>query len=186
MKNLLIQTLETKGVLGQIRSKLRSCIFKLVDEQDQKMTMGCGLKWENPHLYKITESKIGMFTAEIIREFMEQFRMDYSLSIFIPECSISPEKVVRDELFGKLGLKSNNSLDETPILYIIIYHFLYSIITDSNKVSEIIDTIKKEELESVSDKIINENLRNYYENNYGGVSYINYIYYILCMYREIK
>ena len=44
MKNLIIQSLETKGVLGQIRAQLRSSVFKIVDEQDQQFNFGCGLK----------------------------------------------------------------------------------------------------------------------------------------------
>ena len=59
MKNLIIQSLETKGVLGQIRANLRSAVFKMVDEQDQQFKLGCGLKWENPTLYKIIETKVG-------------------------------------------------------------------------------------------------------------------------------
>ena len=93
MKELIIQSLETKCVLGQIRAHLRSAVFKVVDEQDQQFNTGCGLKWENKTLYKILETKIGTLLAEIIREFMEYFRMDYSLSIFIPECGISPERL---------------------------------------------------------------------------------------------
>ena len=85
MKDLVIQALENKGVLGQIRARLRSAVFKIVDEQDQQRKIGCGLKWENPLLYKILETKIGLLLSEVIREFMEYFRMDYSLSIFIPE-----------------------------------------------------------------------------------------------------
>lgn len=27
LKNLVIQTLETKGILGKIRAQLRSCVF---------------------------------------------------------------------------------------------------------------------------------------------------------------
>ena len=112
MKELIIQSLETKGVLGQIRAHLRSSVFKIVDEQDQQFNTGCGLKWENPTLYKILETKIGTLLAEIIREFMEYFRMDYSLSIFIPECGISPERLNKKEILSKLGIFSNPQNDK--------------------------------------------------------------------------
>ena len=126
MKELIIQSLETKGVLGQIRAHLRSAVFKVVDEQDQQFNTGCGLKWENKTLYKILETKIGTLLAEIIREFMEYFRMDYSLSIFIPECGISPERLNKKEILGKIGIMSNPSNDKftaglhLPLLYYII------------------------------------------------------------------
>ena len=133
MKNLVIQSLETRGVLGQIRAKLRSSVFKVVDEQDQRYNMGCGLKWENTQLYKVADTKIGTLTAELIREFMEYLRMDYSLSVFIPECSISPERLKKEEILGKLGIKNPELFGELPTLYYIMYYFMYSLISPENE-----------------------------------------------------
>ena len=169
MKELIIQSLETKGVLGQIRAHLRSAVFKVVDDQDQQFNTGCGLKWENKTLYKILETKIGTLLAEIIREFMEYFRMDYSLSIFIPECGISPERLNRKEILGKLGIMSNPSNDKftaglhLPLLYYIINYFISELKANPNKV---IDSIKKSQidLESKTDEIIEKNLSEFSKN----------------------
>ena len=166
MKNLIIQSLETKGVLGQIRAKLRSAVFKIVDEQDQQFNMGCGLKWENPTLYKILETKIGTLLAEVIREFMEYFRMDYSLSIFIPECGISPERLKKEEIFGKMGILQNEQNDkftaglQLPLIYYIMYYFIEGIKSSPQKVFE---TIKKaqDDIEKKSDDIIDSNIVDY-------------------------
>ena len=163
MKELIIQSLETKGVLGQIRAHLRSAVFKVVDEQDQQFNTGCGLKWENKTLYKILETKIGTLLAEIIREFMEYFRMDYSLSIFIPECGISPERLNRKEILGKLGIMSDPINDKftaglhLPLLYYIINYFISELKENPLKV---INSIKKSQndLESKTDEIIESNL----------------------------
>ena len=163
MKELIIQSLETKGVLGQIRAHLRSAVFKVVDDQDQQFNTGCGLKWENKTLYKILETKIGTLLAEIIREFMEYFRMDYSLSIFIPECGISPERLNRKEILGKLGIMSNSANDKftaglhLPLLYYIINYFISELKANPNKV---IESIKKSQndLEAKTDEIIENNL----------------------------
>ena len=173
MKNLLIQALETRGVLGQIRSKLRSSVFKIVDDQDQKFNMGCGLKWENPTLYKITDTRIGQLSAELIREFMEYLRMDYSLSVFIPECSISPEKIKKEEIFGKLGFKPgctiNSKIAESPVLYMIIYYFIYSAAINPDDILDFINNVgTSQDLENKSEDIVNENLRSYY--NEAGVN----------------
>ena len=169
MKELIIQSLETKGVLGQIRAHLRSAVFKVVDEQDQQFNTGCGLKWENKTLYKILETKIGTLLAEIIREFMEYFRMDYSLSIFIPECGISPERLNRKEILGKIGIMSNPQNDKftaglhLPLLYYIINYFISELKENPNKV---IDSIKKSQndLESKTDEIIEQNLSEFAKN----------------------
>jgi FGFR1 oncogene partner len=169
MKELIIQSLETKGVLGQIRAHLRSAVFKVVDEQDQQFNTGCGLKWENKTLYKILETKIGTLLAEIIREFMEYFRMDYSLSIFIPECGISPERLNRKEILGKLGIMNNPSNDKftaglhLPLLYYIINYFISELKENPNKV---IDSIKKyqNDIEAKSDELIENNMTEYFKN----------------------
>lgn len=175
MKNLLIQALETRGVLGQIRAKLRSSVFKIVDDQDQKFNMGCGLKWENPSLYKISDTKIGSLSAELIREFMEYLKMDYSLSVFIPECSISPERIKKEDIHSKLGIRVDESSAELPTIYLIIYHFLFSVMSNPQNVFEILSTIKKDEIEQVADRFINDNLMKCSpENNYGVLSILNY------------
>ena len=169
MKELIIQSLETKGVLGQIRAHLRSAVFKVVDEQDQQFNTGCGLKWENKTLYKILETKIGTLLAEIIREFMEYFRMDYSLSIFIPECGISPERLNRKEILGKLGIMNNPQNDKftaglhLPLLYYIINYFISELKENPNKV---IDSIKKyqNDIEAKSDELIENNMTEYFKN----------------------
>lgn len=161
MKNLVIQSLETRGVLGQIRAKIRSSVFKIVDEQEQKSNMGCGLKWENPSLYKISETKCGLLLAELMREFMECFKMDYSLSVFIPECSISPEKLKRDEIFYKMGLKLNlmNFFGDVPILNFVIYYFLESLANNPEKVYASFSNVNSENIEKMTDELIEKNLK---------------------------
>ena len=163
MKNLIIQSLETKGVLGQIRAQLRSSVFKIVDEQDQQFNFGCGLKWENPTLYKILETRIGTLLAEIIRDFMEYFRMDYSLSIFIPECGISPERLKKEEILGKIGLGENEQILsklQLPLLYYIMHFFIQNVKENPIKVLETILNVQ-DDLEKKSDEIIDNNLGEY-------------------------
>jgi hypothetical protein len=164
MKNLVIQSLETRGVLGQIRAKIRSSVFRIVDEQDQKSNMGCGLKWENQNLYKISETKCGLLVAELMREFMECMKMDYSLSVFIPECSISPERLKKEEIFYKMGLKLNlmNSFGEVPILHYIIYYFLESLMNNPNKVYSVLDNINSVNIEKSLDDLVENNLKNFF------------------------
>lgn len=168
MKDLVIQALETKGVLGQIRARLRSAVFKIVDEQDQQAKFGCGLKWENPLLYKILDTKIGQLNSEIIREFMEFFRMDYSLSIFIPECGISPERLKKEEILGKMGVKDDNmeffQKLQLPLLYYIIFYFLEDLKKNPNKVMESLKKVK-DDVEKQSDEIIKTNIQEYGEEH---------------------
>ena len=34
LKNLMIQTLEANGILGELRAKIRCSVFKIIDNQD--------------------------------------------------------------------------------------------------------------------------------------------------------
>lgn len=168
MKNLVIQSLETKGVLGQIRANLRSAVFKIVDEQDQKFNMGCGLKWENPTLYKIQETKVGTLITEMMREFMEFFRMDYSLSIFIPECNIYPDRLKKEEILGKLGFSGQIgnpiwSKMQLPLFYYMLLFFMQNVKENPEKILEFLNSTAYD-VEKKSEEVINENIKDYLDN----------------------
>ena len=95
--------------------------------------------------------------------------MDYSLSIFIPECGISPERLNRKEILGKLGIISNPQNDKftaglhLPLLYYIINYFISELKENPNKV---IDSIKKyqNDIEAKSDELIDNNMTEFFKN----------------------
>ena len=88
LKNLVIQSLETNGVLGQVRAQLRSCVFKVIDNQDQVEQKKSSFHFENPKAKGLRESKQGTLMAELIQDFLEFYRLDYSLAIFKPETNL--------------------------------------------------------------------------------------------------
>lgn len=55
---------------------------------------------------------------DIIREFLEFYRMDYTLSTFLPECSLSQEPKTRQEIEQKVGLDNCNT--SMPLLMHLI------------------------------------------------------------------
>ena len=160
MKSLIISALDTKGVLGQIRAHLRSAVFKAVDEQDQPLKTGCGFKWENPKLYKILDTRFGTLLAEILRDFMEYFRMDYSLSTFIPECGINPERLRKDEILNKIGLfgvhEEYMSKLPMPLMYYIMYYFLEQVRKDPESIIKTIE--RANDFEKVAEDILEDNI----------------------------
>lgn len=58
----------------------------------------------------------GLLCAELVREFLEFYRMTYTLEIFLPECNLPPEDKLRDKLETKLGLKGKAENPTIPIL----------------------------------------------------------------------
>lgn len=55
---------------------------------------------------------------DLIREFLEFYRMDYTLSTFLPECSLSQEPKTRTEIEKKVGLPASNT--SMPLLMHLI------------------------------------------------------------------
>ena len=88
LKNLVIQTLETNGILGQLRAQLRSCVFKVIDNQEQVEKGQSSFHWENPAAKKVMQTASGVVCAELIREFLEFYRLDYTLQIYVPEVNL--------------------------------------------------------------------------------------------------
>jgi FGFR1 oncogene partner len=100
LKNLVIQTLEVNGILGQIRAKLRSSVFKVIDNNDPQHNERA-MHWENPLAQKVLETTESALAADLIREYLEFYRLDYTLSILIPEANMKQDPLDKDELIRK-------------------------------------------------------------------------------------
>jgi FGFR1 oncogene partner len=121
LKNLVLQTLETNGMLGEIRAKLRSCVFKVIDQQESGVKKDAGFHWQNPLAMKIMQTEEGAFCAELIREFLEFYRMDYSLEVFLPEANLTTEPKSRDEIERSMGFENGDR--SIPVLMILLQQF---------------------------------------------------------------
>ena len=123
LKNLVIQTLETNGILGQLRAQLRSCVFKVIDNQDQVEKGQSSFHWENPQAKKIMQSASGVVCAELIREFLEFYRLDYSRQIYLPEVNLNHQSAMsKEELTRRSGLSQH--AESKPILMQLLETFL--------------------------------------------------------------
>ncbi len=113
LKNLVIQTLETNGILGQIRAKLRSSVFKVIDNNDPAHK-DKAMHWENPLAQKVLETTESALAADLIREYLEFYRLDYTLSIMIPEANLKQDPLDRDQLLRTSEV--DNPTDKEPLL----------------------------------------------------------------------
>lgn len=123
LKNLVIQSLETNGILGQVRAQLRSCVFKVIDNQDQVESGKSSFHWENPLARQILGTDQSTLCAELVKEFLEYYKLDYSLQIFMPETNLqSKQSENKEDLLGKLGMKSHDSAK--PLLMTLLESFM--------------------------------------------------------------
>ena len=86
--------------------------------------------------------------------------MDYSLSTFIPECGINPERLKKDEMLNKMGLFGSHEeymlKRPMPLMYYIMYYFLEQVRKDPESV---IRTIKStDDFEKKAETILDENI----------------------------
>jgi len=116
LKNLVIQSLEGNGTLGQIRAQIRASVFKIIEMQETTNKKNAGFFWENPQCQTIYDHKEGKLALELINDFLEYFKMDYTTSVFAHESNLKdPSK--RDDLQKKLGVRSEGN---KPVLFHII------------------------------------------------------------------
>lgn len=97
LKSLVVHTLETNGVLGQIRAQLRANVYKAIDCDEEQSK-------EAAPPSKLTKSPVGRLMAEIVAEFFEFYEFNHSLSVFVPESNLGRERRSRTEVAFDAGL----------------------------------------------------------------------------------
>ncbi len=107
LKNVLKDTLEEKGVLSQVRAKIRAEIFNALN--DKPMTAP-DLPNEN------------LIINELIREYLIFNNYHHSLSVFIPE-SGQPKKpaYTRNFIAQKLKVVEDKNSRDLPLMYSLIF-----------------------------------------------------------------
>lgn len=87
LKNIVIQSLESNGVLSQLRAQIRSSVFKIIEDQESREGRSPAFHWENPLCQKIHKTSEGPIALELMHEFMEFYRMDYTCNVFVHEAN---------------------------------------------------------------------------------------------------
>jgi hypothetical protein len=128
LKNIVIQSLESKGILSQLRAQIRSSVFKIIEDQESKDSKNPAFFWENPLCQKIHDTEEGLLSIELMHEFFEFFRMDYTNNVFIHESNYK-ESFTRDMVKKKLHVNDNKN--EQPLLLLIIKQLLGGLFTGS-------------------------------------------------------
>lgn len=97
LKEVLKETLEERGVLSQIRARIRAEIFNSLNEnQGDKPEVSLGSQ-----LILFLEN---MIINDLIREYMEYNNLNHSISVFGPEAGMPHELLDRNFLAKKLKI----------------------------------------------------------------------------------
>ena len=106
LKNVLRETLEQRGVLNQIKAKMRQEIFEAIDNDD------------NP---KPEISKENLLINELIKDYLNYNNYSYSSSVFQSETGQPKNIYDRKNIAEQLNIIEIDTNNQKPLLYSILY-----------------------------------------------------------------
>jgi|ETNmetMinimDraft_26_1059896.scaffolds.fasta_scaffold164549_1 hypothetical protein len=81
LRNLVIQGLEAKGVLSKLRAQIRANVFNIILQQESGDSQSAFYD-ENPVIKKVRNTDDGLLALELINEFLQFCKMDYTQNLF--------------------------------------------------------------------------------------------------------
>ncbi|XP_067010545.2 centrosomal protein 43 [Anabrus simplex] len=136
LRDLVAQTLENNGVLSKIRAQLRASVFLALEEQELAQDK---IPFINKSFKDFLKTSEGSLVACLVREFLEFFELDFTLSVFDPETYHGKDYDYggRSKLIKDLKIKNLNDT-KGPLLAQIL-----QLVRVAPK--EVPDTVPKEE-----------------------------------------
>ncbi|XP_068698862.1 centrosomal protein 43-like isoform X1 [Montipora foliosa] len=113
LRDMVAQTLESKGVLGKIRAQLRASVFLALEEQEGAEGK---IPLMNPELKKFLSTNEGCLVTGLVREFLEYFDLDFTIAVFDPETNFSDKYSGRNNLAKDLKIQDSNGAASRPLL----------------------------------------------------------------------
>ncbi|XP_056136920.1 lisH domain-containing protein FOPNL [Lampris incognitus] len=109
LKHALRETLESRGVLGQLKARIRAEVFSALDDQREP----------RPQL-----SNENLLINELIREYLEFNKYRYTSSVLTAESGQPEAPLDRQFLANELKVVEDASSRSVPLLYGLVSHFL--------------------------------------------------------------
>ncbi|XP_067912315.1 lisH domain-containing protein FOPNL isoform X1 [Heterodontus francisci] len=106
---VLKETLEKRGVLGQLKARIRAEVFSALDDQSEPRPP---LSHEN------------LLINELIREYLEFNKYKYTASVLTAEAGQPEIPLDRQFLVNELNVVEDSSTKTVPLLYGILAHFV--------------------------------------------------------------
>ncbi|XP_058496983.1 lisH domain-containing protein FOPNL [Solea solea] len=111
LKCVLRDTLESRGVLGQLKARIRAEVFSALDDQREPRPP---LSHEN------------LIINELIREYLDFNKYKYTTSVLTAESGQPEAPLDRQFLANELKVIEDASSKSVPLLYGLVSHFLNS------------------------------------------------------------
>ncbi|CAB1344565.1 unnamed protein product [Coregonus sp. 'balchen'] len=111
LKCALRESLESRGVLGQLKARIRAEVFNALDDQSEP----------RPEL-----SHENLLINELIREYLEFNKYRYTASVLTAESGQPEVPLDRQFMANELKVVEDPSSRSVPLLYGLLSHFLSS------------------------------------------------------------
>ena len=100
LKRTLYESMKNSGVLGSLKSQLRSKLYDQLKLKAEKNNPAATPQQKNKLAFKIAVS--------LCADLMKKCDMPYAMSVFLPECGLSHEILNKQELIDVLALGSDD------------------------------------------------------------------------------
>ncbi|NXE87479.1 FR1OP protein, partial [Menura novaehollandiae] len=117
LRDLLVQTLESSGVLNKIKAELRAAVFLALEEQEKVENKA---PLVNESLKSFLGTKDGRLVAGLVAEFLRFFNLDFTLAVFQPESSTLNGLDGRENLARDLGITEAEGTVGSPLLLEVV------------------------------------------------------------------
>ncbi|NXY33369.1 FR1OP protein, partial [Pomatorhinus ruficollis] len=117
LRDLLVQTLESSGVLNKIKAELRAAVFLALEEQEKVENKA---PLVNEGLKSFLGTKDGRLVAGLVAEFLRFFNLDFTLAVFQPESSTLNGLDGRENLARDLGITEAEGTVGGPLLLEVV------------------------------------------------------------------
>ncbi|NXE77999.1 FR1OP protein, partial [Cochlearius cochlearius] len=117
LRDLLVQTLESSGVLNKIKAELRAAVFLALEEQEKVENK---TPLVNESLKSFLGTKDGRLVAGLVAEFLRFFNLDFTLAVFQPESSTLNGLDDRENLARDLGIIEAEGTVGGPLLLEVV------------------------------------------------------------------
>uniref|UniRef100_A0AAY5KR37 Centrosomal protein 20 n=1 Tax=Esox lucius TaxID=8010 RepID=A0AAY5KR37_ESOLU len=109
LKCALRETLESRGVLGQLKARIRAEVFNALDDESEP---------------RPTLSHENLLINELIREYLEFNKYRYTASVLTAESGQPEIPLDREFMANELKVVEDPSARSVPLLYGLLSHFL--------------------------------------------------------------
>ncbi|NWX30440.1 FR1OP protein, partial [Notiomystis cincta] len=117
LRDLLVQTLESSGVINKIKAELRAAVFLALEEQEKVENKA---PLVNESLKSFLGTKDGRLVAGLVAEFLRFFNLDFTLAVFQPESSTLNGLDGRENLARDLGITEAEGTVGGPLLLEVV------------------------------------------------------------------